>query len=299
MNESATETVFKHYTRAALDAEYDNRAKVPNFADYLQRFETASEAARGRYRAKLDVRYGPHDGEALDVFMPEDNNGPAAIQLFIHGGYWKGLSKNEFSYVADAFTPAGAVTVVIDYALMPSVTMAELVRQCRAAVAWTYKNAGSLGGDASRIFVSGHSAGGHLAAMLMATDWPTFDPALPGGPIQGVCGISGLYDLEPIRLSSVNENMDLALKDVASMSPLLLEPHCTCPLLLAVGEREGEEYLRQSTELAKAWNGRGTEPQLMVMPGQDHFTIVDQLGDPTSPLTRALHLQMGLPTPGM
>ncbi|MGI9335084.1 MAG: alpha/beta hydrolase [Gammaproteobacteria bacterium] len=294
------EPVFKHYTQETLDREYDNLAKVANSAEYLQRFEAASRAARERYRSKLDLRYGPHDGETLDVFMPEDdNNEPAPIQLFIHGGYWQRLSKNEFSFVADTFTPAGAITIVVDYALMPSVTMAELVRQCRASLAWTYKNAASLGGDPDRIYVSGHSAGGHLVAMLMATDWPKFDPALPGGPIRGACGISGLYDLEPIRLSSVNEGMDLSLKDVATLSPLLLEPHCTCPLLLAVGELEGEEYLRQSTELAQSWGGRGTEPQVMPMAEQDHFSIVAQLGNPDSPLCRALHLQMGLPRPGM
>ena len=163
--------VFGDYDQAGLDGEYDNRTKVPESMDMLQSFAAQSAELRDVMPAQLGVSFGPDGEEVLDIFpAPAGTAGPAPIQVFIHGGYWKMMTKDEFSYVARAFTPRGCATVVVNYGLIPAVDMDELVRQCRAAMAWTYRNADTFGGDRERIFVSGHSAGGHLVAMMMATD---------------------------------------------------------------------------------------------------------------------------------
>ena len=287
------QAIFRGYDRQALDREYDNRSKVPDCADYLTRYAKESEAARRELPCRLDLRYGPNPGETLDVF-PASGPGPAPIQLFIHGGYWRALDKADFSYVARAFVPAGAATVVTNYGLIPSVDMDELVRQCRAAGAWVYRNAASFGGDPGRLFTSGHSAGGHLVAMLMATDWPAF-AGLPPDVLKAGCGISGLYDLEPIRLCYLNEHLKLTSEQARRNSPIHHVPARSSPLLLPVGALEGAEYHRQTDELAAAWRARGLACEVMDMPGLHHFSIVAQLGDPASDLSRAIPRQMRLP----
>ncbi|MBI2468500.1 MAG: alpha/beta hydrolase [Candidatus Rokubacteria bacterium] len=285
------EPIFRGYDRAALDREYNNRAKVPDFADYLARYKTASEAARRDLPCRLDVAYGSSPAETLDVFLPTGR--PAAIHVFIHGGYWMLLDKADFSFVARALVPAGAAVVVINYGLVPSVDMDELVRQCRAAVAWVWRNAASFGGDPARITVSGHSAGGHLVAMLFATDWPAL-AGVPADVVKAGCGISGLYDLEPIRLCYLDDTLKLTPGVAERNSPIHLVPRVRAPLLLPVGALEGPEYHRQTYHLAAAWGGRGVACEVLDMPGIQHFSIVSQLEDPGSELARAILGQMGL-----
>lgn len=289
--------IFGDYDQAGLDREYDNRAKVAQSAEMLQGFAADSESFRRRTKCSLGVSFGPGPDEVLDIFpAPEDSAGPVPIQVFIHGGYWKLLSKDEHSFVAKAFAPKGCATVVINYGLIPSIDMDELVRQCRAALAWTYRNADSFGGDRERIYVSGHSAGGHLVAMAMATDWPAFDaqaPALPADLVKGGCGISGLYDLEPIRLCFLNDDLNLTYEEAARNSPVRLPPGGTGPLILAVGGDEGPEYLRQSEDMAASWRRHGIAVEVVVLPGQNHFSIAAQLHDPDAALSRLILGQMG------
>jgi len=286
------QTILRGYDREALDREYDNRGKVPEFADYFARWARESAAARRELECRLDVSYGPSPSETLDIF-PAAGPSPAPIHVFIHGGYWQRMDKADFSYVARAFRSAGAAGVVINYALIPAVDMDELVRQCRASIAWVYRNARAFGGDPSRIFVSGHSAGGHLVAMLMSTDWPAFG-ALPPDVIQVGCGISGLYDLEPIRLCFLNEVLKLTPEQARRSSPVHLVPARSGPLLLAVGGLEGPEYHRQTDDLAAAWRPRGVSCEVMNMAGLHHFSIVTQLEEPGSELSGAILRQMGL-----
>jgi arylformamidase len=283
--------IFLGYDRAGLDREYNNRAKVADFADHLARYARESETTRQALPCRLDVAYGARPGETLDIF-PAPSAGPAPIHVFIHGGYWMLLDKRDFSFVARGLQPAGAAVIVINYALIPTVDMDELVRQCGASIAWVHANAGSFGGDRERIFVSGHSAGGHLTAMQFAADWPAF--GLPADAIKGGCAISGLHDLDPIRLCYLNDTLRLTPEEARRNSPIYLAPRTRAPLLIPVGGDEGPEYHRQTETLAAVWRKYGVPCEVLDVADNNHFSIVAQLEDPRSQLSRAIQRQMGL-----
>ena len=283
-----TQPVFRHYDKAALDAEYNNRVKVKNAMDWLARYGAESSRVRAELPMRFDVPFGRHHAERLDVFPAAAPGAP--IHVFIHGGYWHRLDKADFSFVTRAFREAA--TVVINYALVPTVDLDELVRQVRASVAWVHANARSFGGDPARITVSGHSAGGHLVAMLLATDWPQL--GAPTDVVKAGCAISGLYDLEPIRLCYLNDVLGLSPDSARRNSPVHLKPTGRAPLLLVVGAQEGAEYHRQTDDLAAAWRGHGVPIDVLDAASHDHFSIISELERPDTPLARAIRKQIGL-----
>ena len=281
--------MFRHYDRKALDAEYNNRAKVKDAMAWLARYGAESARARAELPMQFDVPYGRHHAERLDVFLPS-GAGPAPIHVFVHGGYWHRLDKADFSFVARAFPEAA--TVVVNYALVPSVDLDEQVRQVRASIAWVHANARSFGGDPARITVSGHSAGGHLVAMLLATDWAGF--GAPADVVKGGCAISGLYDLEPIRLCYLNDVLALSPDVAQRNSPVHLEPSGRAPLALTLGAHEGPEYHRQTDDLAAAWRAVGVSIDVIDAAGHDHFSIICELERADTELARVIRKQMGL-----
>jgi arylformamidase len=297
MNDSP---VFRDYDQAALDAQYNNRARVPEHVELHADFDIEGEAVLEEFETRLDVPYGPSAEETLDMYLPEnapENAQGAPINVFLHGGYWFSRHKNDFRFLAQGLTRSGAVLVIVNYALVPSVDLDELVRQCRAAVAWTFENASTFGGDGERIFVSGHSAGGHLTAMMMATDWPTFATGLAADLVKGGCAISGIYDIEPIRLGFMQETLGFTPEQVERNSPIGLKPATNAPpapLIVTVGGEESEEFLRQSETFTAQWAREGIPCELMVLPGLNHFTILGDYADSKSGLTQAVRTQMGL-----
>lgn len=286
--------IYRDYDRAGLDAQYNLRARVPDFEDYYQGWRDWSERVTGELPHHLDLAYGPTDAEKLDLFVPEGARN-APIHVFIHGGYWRAMDKADFRYIAAGLVPAGAIVAVVNYALVPAVTIDEIVRQNRAALAWLWHHAADYGGDPDRIFVSGHSAGGHLTAMMMATDWPGFDSALPRDLVKGGCAISGVFDMEPVRLCYLNDDMGMDAATAARNSPIrLLDAVTPAPLILCVGGAETDEFQRQQADFAAAWQKTGAPLTVVDAPGQHHFVVVDELAKAGRPLNRAVCDQMSL-----
>jgi len=286
-------TGYGGYDRAALDAQYDNRKRHPEHVELHAAWTAAGDKALAEFDHRLDQAFGPSAEEKLDVFLPKKAD-HAPINVFLHGGYWMSRHKNHFRFLARGLVPAGAILVVVNYALVPSVDLDEQVRQCRAAVAWAWRHAEDLGGDRERVFVSGHSAGGHLTAMMMATDWPAFGNGLPRALVKGGAALSGIYDLEPIRHTYMQATLGFTADQAHRLSPVNLAPATDAPALIAVGGGESDEFLRHSDILAAAWATRLADCRLMVAPGLNHFTMLGAFADPASALNQAVVAQMGL-----
>jgi arylformamidase len=271
--------VFRQYDQASLDAQYNNRAKVPDFQErHVTQWWAAGAQARARFSCRLDEVYDPTSQQTLNLFLPE-GDGPWPVLVYIHGGYWMALDKSSTDCVALGFVPRGVAVANIDYSLMPGVRMDELVRQSRAAVRWVHDRGPALGLDPARIWVAGHSAGGHLAAAVAAQGWPG-RPALAGG-----MSLSGLHELEPIRLSYLNHTLGMDAAEASRNSPVNMEAPTSGDWSILVGGREGEEYLRQAMALAQAWpSTRLRRTRVEVQADDDHFSLVAPLQSPDSAL---------------
>lgn len=264
-----------------LDAQYNNRALVPEHGQFLQRWAERSGEVRSQWPAWLDERYGDGPHETLDVFLPrqQGRRRGAPVLVFIHGGYWRALDKSDHSFVAPGFTEAGAAVVVPNYALCPQVTVGDIAMQMARAVAWAARHAASFGGDARRIVVAGHSAGGHLAAMLLACDWRSVDAALSAGLVRRAVSVSGLFDLEPLRHTPfLQRDLRLTAQDALALSPAAMPaPHGE--LLAVVGGDESGEFLRQNRLIRRRWGAQAVT-LCRTLRGRHHFSALDALADP-------------------
>lgn len=267
---------------AWLEAQYNNRARVPDHAGHFARWQQASALVRSKTSAQLDIAYGPGEGETLDVFPAAQPGAP--VLVFIHGGYWRSLDKSDFSFIAPALNAAGATVVVPNYALCPAVGIEHIALQMTQAVAWTWRHAAELRADASRIGLVGHSAGGHLAAMLMCCRWRDVAPDLPALPVQAALSVSGLYDLEPLRqVASVQADLQLTPASVRRLSPAFFPRPKGGKLFATVGLDESEEFIRQNALIRDVW-GPTAVPVCETLPGRNHFSVVADLADAKSRL---------------
>ena len=262
------------------DAQYNNRARIAESATILQHWAEASARAREQLGGQLDLAYGRDASERLDVF-PAANPG-APVLVYIHGGYWRMLDKRDQSFVASAFVVAGAMVVLPNYALCPAVRIEHIALQLVQALAWVHRHAAEYGGDPSRIVVAGHSAGGHLAAMLLACDWRAVAEDLPPDLVHAALSISGLFDLEPLRHAPfLAPDLRLSAASARRLSPALMMPPPRGRLVAVVGGDESEEFLRQNALIGRAW-GPAVVPVCEAIPGRHHMNIVDELADPRS-----------------
>ncbi len=273
---------------AWLDLQYDNRARVPEHPQILARWERASEFARANSARRLDIAYGATPAETLDVFPTPRANAP--VLVFIHGGWWRTLDKRDQSFIAPVFTQAGALVVLPNYALCPAATMETIALQLTRSLIWTYRNAAMYGGDPQRIVVAGHSAGGHLATMMLSCDWRAIDPKLPARLVRGALSVSGVFDLEPLRHAPfLKDDLRLTPASVHRLSPLRF-PRPSGPLYATVGALESEEFLRQNQAIRSAWGAKSV-PVCETVAGANHFEVLRELADPQSSLhARALQL---------
>jgi arylformamidase len=278
-------------TQEELDAQYNLRMLFPDAASLYEAFcARESEKVREEIDHHLGVPFGPTRAEHSDVYPATGEDCGAPVLIYVHGGFWALRTSKEFGFVARGPVSEGVATVVTNYALCPDVTIDEIVRQTRAAVAWTYRNAEGFGGDPERIHVAGHSAGGHLVAMLLSTDWEG-DYGLPASIIKSATAISGLFDLAPFPYTFLQPKLQLTWDQVLRNSPILHIPEPqseTPPLLVAYGEDETDEFKRQSEGFFAAWKANGLAGALLVLSGKNHFDVIDGFLDAGSPLCSAI-----------
>ena len=275
-----------------LEAQYNNRARVADHAAVLSRWAQASALVRAQSLAHLDLRYGPGEGETLDVFPTAAPRAP--VLVFIHGGYWRSLDKSDHAFVAPSFTADGAMVVVPNYALCPAVSIEHIVLQTARALAWVWHHAAEFGGDPARIALAGHSAGGHLATMLLSCRWKEIDDALPLQPVSGALSISGLYDLEPLRHTPfLQADLKLTPASVARLSPAFFPRPKGARLHATVGLDESDEFRRQNLLIRDVW-GPTAVPVCETLPASNHFTVLHSLVDPAGRLHELALRLLGL-----
>lgn len=275
-------SLYRQFTsQAQIDAEYNPAAIVKDAPAHLTRLIEQSRLAREKLPAVLDVPYGATRDETLDIFPAARADAP--VFVFLHGGYWRAFSSKDFSCVALGLQPLGITTVVVNYSLCPWVTIDEITRQVRAAVAWTLRHIGEHGGNPKRVAVGGHSAGGHLGAMCLETPWAEAY-GLPPDPLAAAVLISGLYDIAPLRYSYLQPLIQLDDGVIRRNSPLHAIRACPTPTLITWGGDESEEFARQSSAFHTAWQAAGNHSELVAQPGANHYSVTQGLEDSGSAL---------------
>lgn len=262
------------------DSMYNNRALVPDHAAHFAQWAQTSADARASLQCNLDIAYGEGPNETLDIFPAKQKNAPVVV--FIHGGYWRSLDKADHSFVAPPLHDMGACVVVVNYALCPGtseqpVTIPDIAQQMAKALAWTWHHIAQYGGNPQQVVVAGHSAGGHLAAMLLACDWKKIDPSIPAHWIQKALSISGLYDLTPLRKTPfLQTSLKLTAQHARMASPALWPRPKKGVLYTVAGGDESSEFLRHNRLIHQTW-GPKTVPVCEDLAGLNHFSIVTDL----------------------
>lgn len=264
------------------EGQYNPRVAVPNASAFLEHAIVKSAAAREQYTFR-ELRYGPGPLATLDVFPAAVANAP--IHVFVHGGYWRGLDKRDYSFVAAGLVPQGITTVLMNYDLCPTLSLPDLAAQFRQGLRWVCEHADELGGDPSNITLSGHSAGAHLIATALAADAQARDP-LPLAQIRGAMLISGIYEVEPVLGITVNEMIRLQPDQVDAMSPMRHPPVASIPLEVLVGGDEPPRWIAQSTDYADLARRQGATCHTQVVPGHHHFSITSLMETPASLLSQ-------------
>jgi arylformamidase len=267
--------LYREMDRIQLDAAYNNTRAVPERTAIYADWATRSAAVRREHARHLDLAYGESPRERLDLFLAANPKGPTLA--FIHGGYWQMNDKEQFAFLAEGPLARGVNLAVIEYTLAPAARLDRIVAEIRRSAQWLADHLGNYGADPRRLYMSGHSAGGQLTAMTMTL------PVVRGG-----LAISGIYDLEPIRLNYLNEKLGLDAAEAGRNSPLLNLPATSRDLIIAYGSDELPELCRQSIDYGRAWTGRGLPGHVLPVEGANHFTVLEALADPKGDLTEAL-----------
>ncbi|MET9119038.1 alpha/beta hydrolase [Streptomyces longwoodensis] len=282
--------VYRGMDQTTLDRQYSPSSRVASLDAYLRAYERLSEAARRAHPAQASLAYGPHPAERLDYF-PGPSAGRAPLLVFVHGGNWQALGRADSAFPVPPLLAAGAAVAVIEYGLAPDVGLDAMAGMVRRAVDWLLRQADDLGFDPDRLHLCGTSAGAHLAAMALL-------PGVPAGPdvsdrIAGAVLLSGMYDLEPVRLSYVNDVLRLDEAAASRNSPILRLPDRLPETVIARGGNETEEYVRQHDRMVAALRPRAAVTEV-VADRRDHFDLPYDLGVPGTALGDAVLAQMGL-----
>ncbi len=287
--DDADKKVFLDYTQQQLNDAYTQTVWAPNAKQVIDGYAVTSAEVR-RKLPPVTYAYGDKASEQLDVFAPANARG-LPIMVFIHGGAWQQLSKDDSAGPAPVFVAAGAIYIAINFDNMPGNTLPGMVDQCRRALAWVGANAARFGGDSERIYVSGHSSGGHLTAVMLSTDWQAYGAAaqlLKGGVV-----MSGMGDLAPVVLSVRGTYLKLSPEQVVEYSPIRHLGRFNCPVIVAWGTLESPEFKRQNRQLADALAHRARLACVLQVKGANHFEVVNELNRADSDLSRATLALMG------
>ncbi len=282
--------MYKGYRQDELEYQYNPRESVPEFPLLAKQRSAASRQARQTLKSFLNVPYGAAPREVLDVYAADRPAGP--VLVYIHGGYWRSGSKDDNCNFVPAYSQRGTTVVVVEYDLCPQVTVSDIVHQTRASIVWTYRNILRYGGNPAKLYISGHSAGGHLTAMALAHDWQT--EGLPGDCIKGATAMSGVHDLDMVMHINANDEIRMTPELAKANSPFLHPPRSRGPLLVAVGSAEPEGWKQMSKDYFDYCKQHGVDCEYLEVAGANHYTMSDNLGNPQSPLTQAIFRQMGL-----
>ncbi len=275
---------------AELEAGYNVRAAIPDHPAVFARWKQESADYRAQAGGRLDLSYGEGAAQTLD-FFPAGRGAP--LQVFLHGGYWQAMDKADFSFIARTWNERGVSVAIPNYALCPVVSLDTIVAQMRRALNWLHGHASELEFDADRLQLSGHSAGGQLTAMLLATDWGRLCPGLRAPAVHSAVSISGVFDLEPLRYTSINDRLGLDAAAAPRNSPLRMRPTLHVPLILAVGALESAAFHAQSDALAAEWRDALPAIRRIDLAGCNHLGAVEALGRAESPLFEAAHGLLG------
>lgn len=274
----------KESKTAYYSHQYNARASIPDHPHIFTRWQRDSALVRRTQAGLLDCRFGEAAEERLDLYPAPKAGAP--LLVFIHGGWWRSLDKSDFTFVVPSYRRAGFNVALTNYTLAPKASIEEITRQQLRALAWLYRNAERYEFDRDRIVVAGHSAGGHLAAMMLAARWPEFGDDLPLNLVKGGVLMSGLFDLDPVRYANfVAADLKLDPQNVARVSPGLMAQSHPAPFITAVGDLESDEFKRQNALIGKQWNK--THRHDVPLPGIHHLSICDAFADPLHPLFHA------------
>jgi arylformamidase len=275
--------VYKHYNQEQLNDQYNNRLHVPDYADYLARWEVLSRQTDREYDVRKDISFGHHTRENLDIFPSQKPL--SKTMIFIHGGYWHLFDKTLFHFIAPTFLKCDVTTVFLNYPLAPSSLIDEIVLSCCSAMRWLQENIIRFNGSPSQMYVMGYSAGGHLACMLSTKE---------DIHVKAVISLSGLFRLEPLMHSNLNSVLGLNPETAKRNSPVFLEPRNFCPHLLATGTVETEEFKNQSVDLYNSWKNTRSLIQLFEVKGRNHYSILDAVTEKDSSLQSEIFRVMNL-----
>ena len=267
-----------------LEDNYNNMARRPDAPELLRQWSERSERYRSKADAILDCAYGSSERERIDLFRCGEKDAP--LLVYIHGGYWQRGDKSIYSFVAAAFNDSGVDVAIIGYPLCPQVTLSEIVASIQDALAWLYLSASSLGICAERINLCGHSAGGHLTAMALITNWTARDNGFPLDLVKTGIPMSGLYQLEPLLHTTISDALHLSTDEVQRLSPGFSRPTSSAPVLAIVGGAETPEFFRQTDALVEHWSESGQQIEKFVESEVDHFDLVDRLASTDSEIFR-------------
>ena len=275
--------VFLNYTQEELDWQYDHSKRFPDTGIFQQERTAASEAARKKVEGLFNIPYGEHEDEVLDVF-PVQENKKSPVIVFFHGGAWTRGSKNGYSFPAAEFVPRGVSWVTTEFTKVPQGTLSNQVRQNRDAVAWVYRNAQKFNWDTNKIYIAGHSSGGHMCGMVLVTDWEK-NYKLPNDLIKGATAVSGMYDLEAVFMSYRNTYLNLAEKDWYENSSIFFIPkNCPTTLIIGCAEDDTDEFHRQPKTFLKKWRAAGNNGEFIELLDRHHFSGSMCFGDASHPL---------------